>query len=200
MTFQTAGFLITGRFGGRPAFQAGRPPKINVTGGKNLIIVAFALIAILTGVDQWIKIWVLENLKDQPSREFIKFGDLKVLNLTYLENDGAVFGSFSGMRIMLVVVTSIMIIACMVIMVKNIHKSKFFTISLAMVGAGGIGNLIDRIFRGGKVVDMFDVQLFNFAIFNFADCCVVIGVIMLIIYLIFLDKEEVSNDSGKRTD
>ena len=200
MTFQTAGFLITGRFGGRPALTAGRPPKINVTGGKNLIIVAFALIAILTGVDQWIKIWVLENLKDQPSREFIKFGDLKVLNLTYLENDGAVFGSFSGMRIMLVVVTSIMIIACMVIMVKNIHKSKFFTISLAMVSAGGIGNLIDRIFRDGKVVDMFDVQLFNFAIFNFADCCVVIGVIMLIIYLIFLDKEEVSNDSGKRTD
>ena len=50
-----------------------------------------------------------------------------------------------------------------------------------MVIAGGIGNLIDRIFRG-FVVDFIDInQLFNFAIFNVADIYIVVGIIGLAI-------------------
>ena len=68
-------------------------------------------------------------------------------------------------------------------------------ISIVLIIAGGAGNLFDRIFRG-FVVDYFEVKLFNFAVFNFADCCVVIGAIMLLFYTIFLDKtkKEVINE------
>ena len=54
-----------------------------------------------------------------------------------------------------------------------------------------IGNMIDRIFRGGLVVDYLDVQLFEFAVFNFADCFVTVGTIVLMIYIIFfMDKDK----------
>ncbi len=152
-----------------------------------MIIALFIAIILLVLADQSIKVWAVENLKNSESMEFLKIGNTKILNLTYLENDGAVFGSFSGMRYMLIVVTLIMIVVCTVIMVKNCKNSKFLAWSLALVTGGGIGNLIDRVFRDGKVVDYLDLQLFNFAIFNFADCCVVVGVILLMIYVIFID-------------
>ena len=152
-----------------------------------MIIPLIAVVILLVSADQMIKLWAIENLKGADSMQFIKIGDTEILNLTYLENNGAVFGSFSGMRFMLIGVTAVMIIVCSFMLIKNYKKSKFFSWSLALVISGGIGNLIDRIFRNGRVVDYFDVKLFNFAIFNFADCCVVIGVIMLMIYVLFID-------------
>ncbi len=150
------------------------------------LIIAFASAGVLTLADQLIKIWVVDNLKGQPSMEFISFGDTKILDLTYLENDGAVFGSFSGMRWLLIVVTSLLMAFCVYYMIK--HKSEKLTlVSMALILSGGIGNIIDRIFRDGKVVDYFDVQFMDFAVFNFADCCVVAGVILLIIQIIFFD-------------
>ena len=70
--------------------------------------------------------------------------------------------------------------------------------SLALIISGGVGNLIDRFFNGealfkGKVVDYVDFRLINFAVFNFADCCVVIGTILLVVYLIFYDNEKTLN-------
>ena len=61
-------------------------------------------------------------------------------------------------------------------------------ISSVMVMAGGIGNLIDRV-RFGYVVDYLDVKLFNFAVFNFADVCVVLGAIFLLIFIFFMEPK-----------
>ena len=65
---------------------------------------------------------------------------------------------------------------------KEAEKSNFLIWSVALVIAGGVGNLIDRIFRH-FVIDYIEVRLINFAVFNFADCCVVIGTIMIVCYL-----------------
>ena len=51
--------------------------------------------------------------------------------------------------------------------------------------AGGVGNLIDRIWHG-YVVDMFYFKLIDFAVFNFADVCVVVGCIWLILSILFV--------------
>lgn len=64
-------------------------------------------------------------------------------------------------------------------------QQPFLIWSVALIISGGIGNLIDRIFLG-YVVDFIDLRIINFAVFNFADCCVVIGVIMVFIYVLFL--------------
>ena len=150
------------------------------------LIISFASIALLTGADQLIKLWAIDNLKGQPSMEFISIGGHKILDLTYLENSGAVFGSFAGMRWLLIAVTSGLMAFCVWYMIR--HKTEKLTlISMTLIVSGGIGNIIDRLFRGGKVVDYFDVKFMKFAIFNFADVCVVIGVVLLLIHILFTD-------------
>ena len=150
------------------------------------LIISFASIVVLTGADQLIKLWAIDNLKGQPSMEFISIGSHKILDLTYLENSGAVFGSFSGMRWLLIGVTAGLMGFCVFYMMR--HKTEILTlVSMTLIISGGIGNIIDRLFRDGKVVDYFDVKFMKFAVFNFADVCVVIGVILLLIQIIFTD-------------
>jgi len=120
---------------------------------------------------------------------FTVLGDFDILNLTYLENDGALFGSFSGMRWILVAVTAALMIFGGWYMIKH-SKEKLTLISMTLIISGGLGNIIDRLFRDGKVVDYFDVQFMDFAVFNFADCCVVIGVILLLIQIVFFDFKD----------
>jgi signal peptidase II len=162
-----------------------------------MLIFAIVCILALVGIDQAIKFWAIDNLKGAESLEFIKFGDLKVINLTYLENDGAVFGSFSGQRVMLIAVSVIMVLVLGYFLIKHRHDSKLLETSLTLIIGGGIGNAIDRIFRGGRVVDFIEVKLFNFAIFNFADMCVVVGTLLLLLYVILSEVKEVKQSKGE---
>lgn len=109
-----------------------------------------------------------------------------VFNITYVKNTGASFGMMAGARWFFVAVTVILIAAVIYYAVKNKFTDKLFLVSASFVVGGGIGNLIDRI-ATGAVVDFFDFCLINFAIFNVADCFVVVGVILMAIYYI---KEE----------
>lgn len=120
--------------------------------------------------------------------DFIKFGDFEILGLTYVRNDGAAFSSFSGAKIFLIVLTSVMIVGLIIFALRDKQKHPFMMLSAAAVVAGGIGNLIDRI-RLGYVIDYLDVKLFDFAIFNFADICIVLGAICLVIYICFIEKK-----------
>ena len=69
------------------------------------MILSCICIVLLVGVDQFIKYWAVHTLQPQGSIPFIKIGGKEVLNLTYLENQGAAFSSFSGMRWFLIAVT-----------------------------------------------------------------------------------------------
>lgn len=53
---------------------------------------------------------------------------------------------------------------------------------MSLIVAGGIGNLIDRVIRG-EVVDFIDVRIINFAVFNVADICAVLGALGLLLLL-----------------
>lgn len=158
------------------------------------MILSCALIVLLVGVDQLIKYWAVHTLQPLGSIPFLHIGDTEILNFTYLENKGAAFSSFSGMRWFLIGVTILMMATCVVLMVKYQKRSKIVPICASLILAGGIGNLIDRLFRDGCVVDYLDVRLFSFAVFNFADCCVVVGVILFAIYLFFFDGKKKSTE------
>ena len=154
----------------------------------NVTAILLVMIAALIGIDQLIKFWAVDKLKPVESMEFIHFGDFRVIDLTYLENRGAIFGSMAGQRWFLIGFTSLIIAAGTVLMFKYSKKSRMISIIIALFIAGGIGNLIDRV-RFGYVVDMFDIQLFDFAIFNFADICVTVAFVMMIIYLLFIEPK-----------
>ncbi|MBZ4669870.1 MAG: lipoprotein signal peptidase [Oscillospiraceae bacterium] len=152
-----------------------------------MIFVALLAIILLIGVDQIIKLWALENLKDAAPIQFIKIGGKEIINLSYVENRGAAFSILQDKLIFLIIITSIFVIAGIILIVTKKIKNPLALASVSLVIAGGLGNLIDRISRG-FVVDYIEIKLFKFAIFNFADCCVVIGAIMLLIYTLISDK------------
>jgi len=138
-------------------------------------------IIMLIVIDQLLKILAISTIgKTGESITVIP----NILNLTYLENYGAAFGLVMT-RIMLIGVDLLIIFAIIKIMTsKKYEFDEISNLGFSLVLAGGIGNLIDRIFRG-YVVDYIDVTEFiNFPIFNFADICIVVGIILIIIRLI----------------
>lgn len=162
----------------------------NLTVKQNKIIVAVAAV-ILVVIDQIIKIIVLNNMDLHESIPIIK----NVLHLTYVLNDGAAFSFLSGQAWILCGVTSVFMAVLIYVFVNKKSKHPLLIYSLGLIISGGIGNLIDRFFRGetlfyGKVIDYIDFRIINFAVFNFADCCVCIGAALMIVYVIFFDKEK----------
>jgi len=152
------------------------------------LIILGLLVAVLVGADQLVKYWAVHELKPVGTMDFIRIGDFRIFDLTYLENDGAIFGSMSGQRWFLIGFTSLVVVAGIVVLFKVHRRSKFLSTAIALFIAGGIGNLIDR-FRYAYVVDMFEFKPFKFAIFNVADICVTFAFIMLIWYALFIDPK-----------
>ena len=103
-----------------------------------------------------------------------------LLRLRRVHNYGAAWSSLSDARWLLIAATAIGMAALAWLLIKIVRHPLGFW-ALTMVIGGGIGNLIDRVFRG-YVVDMFDVMLFNYPVFNVADCFVVAGTILGLVY------------------
>lgn len=156
-----------------------------------LIIAAICIIAI-AGIDQLIKAWIVSDFSLYEERPFLHIGSLDIMHLRYIENTGSAFSSFSGQRILLLTVTAISTVICLYLLIRCASQGKPLLFwSLTMIIGGGIGNMIDRIFHGGAVVDYLDLQLFDFAVFNFADCFVTVGTGLLFIYILFImDKNK----------
>lgn len=154
-----------------------------------MAVILVVIIAVLVAADQLVKHWAVTSLEPVGSMDFIRIGDTKLVDLTYLENRGAIFGSMAGQRWFLVGFTSLVIILASVGMIMALKRSKFLSFSIMLFVAGGIGNIIDRI-RYGYVVDMFEFKFVHFAIFNVADICVTFAFIFIIIYMLFIDPKK----------
>ena len=151
------------------------------------------MIIILILIDQIIKMIIFNTIG--TSGETITIIP-KLLSLTYVENIGAAFGIF-GERLILIGVNIVIIFAIIKLLAsKKNQLVKSAKIGMSLVLAGGIGNLIDRIFRG-YVIDYFDItQLFNYPVFNFADICIVLGVVILFVTILIniVKSQESIND------
>jgi signal peptidase II len=143
------------------------------------VIGAVIFVLTLVGVDQLIKYFVIEYLK--PIGVFELIGGF--IRLRYVENTGAVFGSFSSHTAVLTVVSIILLIVTIYFLVSQKNKSKLVSLTLLLMIAGGIGNIIDRI-RLHFVVDYIEPTFIDFAVFNFADCLITVGAFVLMIYLV----------------
>lgn len=162
-----------------------------------VVILMVIIAAILVSVDQIIKNWASTELAAiGASKKFIKIGNTEIINLNYSENTGAAFGIMSDKTWFTIGVALVALILFTIYMIKNYRDSKFVMIVTAVVISGGIGNIIDRI-RNGFVVDYLEVRLFDFAIFNFADICVTVGVVLLMIYFLFFEEKSSSKKSTR---
>ncbi|MBE6800736.1 MAG: signal peptidase II [Ruminococcaceae bacterium] len=167
------------------------------------VISAILLCVALVGADQIIKLLVINYLKPIQYIDVID----GVLRFRYVENTGAIFGSFSTHTVVLTVFSIILLGFTIFFLITNKNKNKLVNLCMLLMISGGIGNIIDRI-RLHYVVDFIEPLFVNFAVFNFADCLITVGAFILIFYLIFdlirdtkKSKNKVSegleDDSGK---
>lgn len=158
--------------------------------------VSLAVIAVLTVIDRLTKYAAVSTVKINGPKEFL-FG---LFNFTYVENTGAAFSLFSGKTDALSLLTVLFLIAMVFLLMKKKFASKFINASLMLVIAGGLGNLIDRLYYG-YVIDFIEPLFVDFAVFNFADCCITVGAFMIIAYEIYEiisehRKKEETDDSA----
>lgn len=146
------------------------------------IIISFILIII----DQVSKILVVSNIYNESIKVIPN-----LLNFTYVENTGALFGIGKNKISIFIILNIIIIVLGIIYLIKNKDEFNFLSkISISMILSGGIGNLIDRIARG-YVVDFIDVNpVIKWPMFNIADCYVVIGCILLFIGFILQERKE----------
>ncbi|MGN0610243.1 MAG: signal peptidase II [Ruminiclostridium sp.] len=159
-----------------------------------MLYVALAVAAGLIGLDQLTKILIDSNMRPNESIPIISIGDTQVLRLTNVRNPGAAFSILEGKQVFLVIFTAIIVLAMLYLMISKKVKRPAYIWSMSLIVAGGIGNLIDRIIRG-EVIDFIDVKIINFAIFNVADICAVLGSAGL---LIFVVADEIKEHKKKK--
>lgn len=139
-------------------------------------------IGLLIVLDQLVKWAVVSNIKLGEVKGFIP----SIMSLTYLQNTGAAFSILENQQWLFTIITLLVIGGAIWYLIKNIKGSFWLISGLTLIIAGGLGNFIDRL-RQGFVVDMFQVDFINFAVFNVADTYLTFGVLIMLLVII---KEE----------
>ncbi len=142
------------------------------------------ILAIVCGVgiliaDQFTKFYIVSNYSLGAGTDFID----GFIDIIYINNKGGAWGVLQGYTWALLSITVIVMIICFTLLIKLGKNNKVLFWSITLVLFGGIGNMIDRIFRDGNVVDFLHFEFWpDFPIFNIADCAVVVGAVLLVVY------------------
>ena len=147
-----------------------------------------ALLAL--GADQYTKYFIASNFELGEGREFLK----GFIDIQYIHNTGGAWGLLSGSTLILLSLTCLIMVFLVIYLVKWGKGSKLLLWAVCLVISGGIGNLIDRVFRDGKVIDFLHFEFYpTFPVFNVADIAVVTGAGLLILYFVL----DTIKDMGK---
>ena len=154
-------------------------------------ILAIVFAALIVVADQLTKYYVVTNYTLGESVPIID----GIFNLTYIHNSGAAFGILKNQRWFFLAITAIIIIICVTMLIRRTYKSKWMYWAICTVLGGGVGNMIDRIFRDGKVIDFIEFGFFEFPIFNLANIAVTVGAIMIFLYFLSDMIKDVKGDN-----
>ncbi|UQS85370.1 signal peptidase II [Apilactobacillus apisilvae] len=133
---------------------------------------------LLIGADQWTKYLVSTNISEGSVNTLIP----GILSITNLHNNGAAWSILEGQQWLFTLISIFAIVLVSYFMYK-LRTKKLYEFSLLILLSGIIGNFIDRLFQG-YVVDMIQLDFINFPIFNFADSCITVGIIILFIAIL----------------
>ncbi len=149
------------------------------------VTITLVVVALLVGLDQFTKFLVLTNVKPVAAVPFID----GIIQFRYVENTGAAFSILSEKTWLLSILTGVMILIGLLYLFLGKADNKLQYISLTLIIAGGLGNLVDRIFRG-FVVDFIEYLFMEYAVFNFADILVTVGAVLLVVSVLFVKEKE----------
>lgn len=143
------------------------------------------LAAVLILLDQLSKYLVRAHIPLGESVPFIPH----VLELTYVQNTGAAFSILREHTWILTVLSAVIVVLIAALVARRSITGRLGLFSAVLILAGGVGNLIDRVaFR--YVTDMFQTVFMDFAVFNVADCCITVGVVLFCVYLLFFYEKD----------
>jgi len=156
-----------------------------------LVTLVLAVSALIAGIDQAIKYFVVQDL--MPVKE-VKVID-GLFSLVYVENRGVALGMMQNHVWLFAVITVLLIAVLLFFIISKKFTGKLFIISTMLLIGGGIGNFADRVTKG-FVVDYLSVSFFP-PVCNFADYCITVGAVLLIISMIMSDMSKKPSDKLK---
>jgi len=146
-------------------------------------------------LDQWSKVYAMLHWKDAPVMSFLN----DIFRIEYAENHGAFLSLLANMPDeirfwILTVINGVVLIGLAVYLLAARSISSASFLPLALVVAGGVGNLIDRI-RFGYVVDFLNLGIGNLrtGIFNIADMFITAGFLLMAWAMIFGEEDKASS-------
>lgn len=152
----------------------------------NKYIKLVVVVVVLVIIDQLTKYLALDNLALGEVIQVTPF-----FNLTLAFNPGGAFGFLAqGGETLRMLVFIAAVVAIIIIMIAfYVHyyrKSRWPALWIIMIISGAVGNLIDRA-RFQNVIDFLDLHIYDYhwPTFNFADICVTLGIILLILHILF---------------
>ncbi len=158
----------------------------------------FLFIVILMAVDQAAKLVIARTVELYESRPVIP----GFFNLTRIHNRGAIFGAFnqSNNQSVFIALTAASLLALGLVVFyffKTPPSDRLMKISLSLILAGALGNLVDRLIRG-YVIDFLDVYIgkSHWPFFNVADSCISLGAVLML-FIFFRRKPECTPSSSK---
>jgi signal peptidase II len=156
---------------------------------KNILFPAIAVPVVL--LDQLSKAWILATLKLHDGFPLID----GFFNITHIRNPGAAFGFLAAAPPMFRYIFFMVVTLAAILLILHYFRvsrieAPSLVAALALILAGAVGNLIDRV-RFGEVVDFFDVYLgsYHWPAFNVADSAITVGAAILITVLLRKRKE-----------
>ena len=157
------------------------------------------VLAIITSVltllaDQYTKYFISSNFELGEGTGFLK----GFIDIVYIHNTGGAWGLLSGSTYILLGMTCGIMAFLIFYFIKWGQKSKLLFWTVNLVISGGIGNMIDRVFRDGKVVDFLHFEFYpTFPVFNVADIAVVVGAGLLILYFLLDTLKDIRKGAAK---
>ena len=148
------------------------------------VILNLVCVAALVGIDQAIKLWATQYLAPVEAITVIPH----VVELRFVLNQGMAFSLLSGKQLFLILATSAAPLVAYLLFFRSRGKL-LQQIAFILVLAGGIGNLIDRVLNG-EVVDYINPLFIDFAVFNFADILVCVGVALWVLVILLEEVED----------
>ncbi len=150
-------------------------------------VFALLTVIVVVCVDQWTKSLVVEHLHLGQIVPLPVVGHYLVLE--YFRNSGVAFSMFTGNFLLIVfIAAAVCVVAYLYVRIINTGPLAYKIVFGLIIG-GALGNLLDRALRGGSVVDFISFRVpeisYYFAIFNVADSCISVGVILLFVLMLF---------------
>jgi signal peptidase II len=150
---------------------------------KNRIAIVAGAILVTVGLDQWTKFLAIDHLEGKPPIYYLN----EMLSLTFAKNTGAFLSLGEDLGpvlkpVLLNALPALLLVGLLYFIFKEKNLNRWQTLALALIVAGGLSNIIDRLLYG-HVVDMLHIQLtdsLQTGIFNVADMAIMAGMFIML--------------------